>query len=138
MKFIGQAFHITLLHFETKETFQHEQWGYIAEDIGLAYYPDLDEDGKEVFVPTHLASGFAMGIRFYSEADCKAYIEAIAPLIDWNQDAKAMFEEPELFPRIRKIASGIIKGDRSRIAKGFKTEINKAIVAKSKELAGVQ
>lgn len=138
MNFTEQKFNITVMHLETGESFKQERWGYVADGTGLAYYENLDNEGKENFVPIHLASGFALGIRFYSEVDCKVYIEAIAPLMDWNQEAKAIFEEPELFPKIRKIASKIIQGDRSRIAKNFKTEISKAIIAKSKELSGVQ
>ena len=107
--------------------------GVIAEGTGLGYYYTLDEAGDEVYIPTHLRSGFAMGPRFYQEKHARAYIEMAAPMADWKHlNAKEIHEmPPDLTARIggitAKVCGGTTKGKVSPRSKSQKELIKQGV-----------
>lgn len=79
--------------------------GFIAQETGLGYYYD-----GMYYVPTHLASGFALGPYLFFEEDAQAWIEAIVSLCDWTQPVLYFFTPeyhehivPELHIRLKAI-----------------------------------
>ena len=112
MNFVDQPFTIARVGLDGLAP-DKEEVGVIAEGTGLGYYYTLDEAGDEVYIPTHLPSGFAMGPRFYREADARAYIEKAASMADWeNLTAKEIHEmSPDLKARIGGITADVCGGN---------------------------
>ncbi len=137
MNFTEQFFDILCLNINTGQSVKVPKYGYMAEGTGLAYYPDLDPEGEEIFPITHLASGLQAGPKFYSEDDSRAFIEKIAPLIDWHQDAKAIFGIADLQAQIKRAVLEVA-GDNEYSFSRTSKRCRKALLQKSKEIAGVQ
>lgn len=141
MNFNEQSFNILVCNLTSEESWQEEKWGYVAEDTGLAYFPDLDREGREMYTVTHLASGFEMGASFYSETVAQAFIKQLLALeMDWHQPAKAIFEVPDMKAKFKQALRQAVQGKKSHIVPKDKKyahpEHSEQLTQLSKEVAG--
>src|SRR6266702_7731728 len=102
MNFEKQTMHVTIDP-AYKQGSSLEGEGYIATGTGLGYYidtkpeegvyPAFEVNGQTVYrehdetryCPQHIASGMGFGLWFYQEEQVRAFLEAMAPILDWTQ-----------------------------------------------------
>lgn len=113
MEFLPQT--ITIDQSAWGDVLSIEVPGFVAVGTGLGYYIDekpkepakfftMNANGKEIevyrneddtrYCPTHLATGKSLQYWFYTEEQCKQYIEEIAPLLDWILPLEEMLKLP--------------------------------------------
>lgn len=73
----------------------------VAEGVGLAIHQEVHEDGlhEDAYAITHIVSGLRIGGPLTSEDEAKRVLELIAPLLDWNRPADAVWQHRRIVQR---------------------------------------